>query len=90
MQLKGIELSVSSDFTKEMGLLKAKVETIRAKKLAMNDEIAKAIVHFKVAKALSNRVAKMKEKYGIEPKELNAMSIEMEKMGEYLQSIDKL
>jgi sporulation-control protein spo0M len=90
MQLQGIELSVSSDLTKEMGLLKAKVESIKAKHDNMKGDIVKAIVHYKAAKMLCAKVSKMKEKFGIEPKELNTMMMEMEAKGEYLNNLNKL
>lgn len=90
MQLQGIELSISSDLTKEMGLLRAKVESIRTKHDNIKGDIVKAIVHYKAAKMLCGKVSRMKEKFGIEPKELNTMMMEMEAKGEYLNNLNKL
>jgi hypothetical protein len=90
MQLQGIELSISSDLTKEMGLLRAKVQSIRSKHDNIKSDIIKAIVHYKAAKMLCGKIAKMKEKFGIEPKELNTMMMEMEVKGQYLNDLNKL
>jgi len=90
MRLQGIELSVSADLTKEMGLLKVKCENIRTKHENIKSDIAKAMLHYKAAKMLCGKVARMKEKFGIEPKELNTMMMEMEAKGEYLKNLNNL